>query len=81
MKENISTEDELEQSINLKQLEISEFCKNHGTRDIIFFSFEALLVGHIARLACLYIQLFVLARHNSLRYESWLEEGLYYFII
>ena len=33
-KEIIFTEDELEQSINLKQLEISEFCKNHGTGDI-----------------------------------------------
>jgi len=77
-KENIFTEEELEQKINFQQNEIIDFCKKHGAEEISFFSFEALLVGHITRLSCLYIQLFVLVRYNSLDYGQWIESGLYY---
>ena len=77
-KENLFTVEELEQKINLQKDEITEFCKKHGAGEISFFSFESLLVKHIANLACLYIQLFVLVRYNSLDYGQWLESGAYY---
>ena len=77
-KENLFSEEELKQEINLKLNEIIDFCKINGAGEINFFSFETLLAGHIAKLACLFVQLFVLARHESLDYANWLESGGYY---
>ena len=77
-KDIIISVEELEQNIDIKKNEISKFCKEQGAGEISFFSFEALLVGHIAKIACLYIQLFVLVRHEKLDYRSWLDSGLYY---
>lgn len=77
-KEKLFSEEELEQKINLKLNEITDFCKINGAGEISFFSFETLLVGHIAKLACLFVQLFVLVRHESLDYSNWLESGVYY---
>jgi hypothetical protein len=78
VKENVFSEEELEQKIEIKQDEIKEFCKKNGAGQINFFAFEALLVRHIAKLACLYIQLFVLVRHNNLDIGQWLDRGLFY---
>ena len=36
-KENIFTEEELEQKINFQQNEIIDFCKKHGAEEISFF--------------------------------------------
>ncbi|ETR65855.1 MAG: hypothetical protein OMM_13614, partial [Candidatus Magnetoglobus multicellularis str. Araruama] len=77
-KDNIISLEELEQSIDIKKNEISDFCKKQGAGDISFFSFEALLVSHIAKIACLYVQLFVLVRYERLDYRLWIDSGLYY---
>jgi len=75
-KENPLSAEELKEKIQEKNSELLELCNKSGENcDLTFFSFEKLLMTQIFQLACLYIQYFVVIRHNIIDYAPWLEKG------
>jgi len=78
-KEKALSVDDLEEKIQKKNFELLDFCKKNGEDcDVTFFSFEKLFMTQIFQLACLYIQYFVVIRHDVLDYTHWLEKGTCY---
>ena len=78
-KEKSLSVDDLEEKIQKKNCELLDFCKKNGEDcDVTFFSFEKLFMTQIYQLACLYIQYFVVIRHDVLDYTHWLEKGTCY---
>jgi hypothetical protein len=62
--------------------ELINFCDGENEKDeceeMSFFEFEKTLKIFFASFGCLFIQLFLIVRHERLDYSKWTDTGLYY---
>ena len=70
---------EIEKKLRVQFEETMKFCTEEREGEN-FFSFEKALRKQISQLACLFIQLFLIASERRLHYPKWLKCGLYYLV-
>lgn len=75
-KENPVLVEEIKKKIRTKSEEIINFCTEEREENID--NFEKNLMKEVCKLGCLFLQLFLMACHERLRYEKWLSTELYY---
>lgn len=79
--EQLSSE-QMKNKIRSECEKIINFCDGENEKDVgnemSFFEFEKTLKILFASFGCLFIQLFLIARHEKLDYSKWTDTGLYY---
>lgn len=76
VKSPVSVE-EIKKKIHNQVEETINFCEQEH-EGVGFYKIEKEIIKKVAKLGCLFLQLFLMACHERLNYEQWLSKGLYY---